>query len=124
MATLAVEGDRLVVRLSPLERVGGLALQPPSAPLARVRALRVSADPWRELRGMRAPGTGIPRVIALGHRRGPGVHDFAAVYRGRGAVVADLEGPGWTRFVVSSREPDALAAELERGGLRRLSTPG
>jgi hypothetical protein len=120
VATLAIENDRLVVRLSLLERIGGTALEVPSAPLAAVRDVRTTTDPWRELRGIRAPGTGFPGVIALGHRRARGVHNFAAVYGRRPGVAVDLEGSRWTRFVVSADDPDAVVAELERGGLRRL----
>lgn len=116
MATLAVQDGRIVVRLSGLERLGGLVRDDPSAPLASVRDIRTTDDPWSELRGIRAPGTGIPRVIALGHRRGRGIHDFAAVYRSQPAVVVDLDGPAWTRFVVSTTDPAALVAELQRAG--------
>jgi hypothetical protein len=77
MATLAVDGNDLVVRLSALEKIGALRGNI-RVPLASVRAVRVSDTPWSELRGIRAPGTGLPRVISLGTRRGPGVHDFAA----------------------------------------------
>jgi hypothetical protein len=78
VAALAIENDRLVVRLSVLEHIGGTVFEAPSAPLA-------------------------------------------AVYGRRPGVVVDLEGARWTRFVVSADDPDAVVAELERGGLRRLS---
>ena len=45
-----------------------------------VTAVRVVDDPWPELRGMRAPGTGLPNVIAVGTRRGGFGKDFAAVH--------------------------------------------
>jgi hypothetical protein len=41
MASLVVEGDRVVVRLSRTERVLGAALSDPSAPLSAVASVRV-----------------------------------------------------------------------------------
>jgi hypothetical protein len=64
------------------------------------------------LRGVRAPGTGIPGVISLGTRRATGVRDFAAVYRNRPALVIDLDGAGFNRLIVSVDDPAAVAASL------------
>ena len=112
MATLAVESDRLVLHLSSLERLGGLVGGDISVPLDAIRGVRVAPDPWQELRGMRAPGTGWPGLIALGHRRGGGGHDFAAVYHHRPAVVVELDGQRFDRLVVSCDDPEAVAAAL------------
>ena len=114
MARLALEGDRIVLHLSRLERIGGMVGGDIAAPLDAVTAVRVASDPSRELRGMRAPGTGWPGVIALGHRRGNGVHDFAAVYHNRPAVVVELDGQRFDRLVVSCDDPEAVAAAISR----------
>ena len=79
MATIAVDGNDLVVRLSTLERIGALRGDI-RLPLASVRVVRVSDTPGSELRGIRAPGIGVPGVISLCTRRGLGFRDFAAVY--------------------------------------------
>jgi len=118
MARLAVEGDTVVLRLSRLERLGGLVGGDIVVPRDAVTAVRVAPDPRRELRGIRAPGTGWPGKIALGHRRGDGIHDFAAVYGNRPSVVVELTGRRFDRLVVSCEDPDAVAAELERGRSR------
>ena len=112
MATLAVEGDRLVLHLSVLERIGGMVGGDIDMPLSAVTAVRVAPNPSKELRGVRSPGTGWPGVIALGHRRGKGVHDFAAVYRNRPSVVVELEGQRFDRLVVSCDDPEAVAAGI------------
>jgi hypothetical protein len=112
MATLDVEGDRLVLRLSALERLGGMVGGDIDVPLSAVTAVRVAPDPSRELRGIRSPGTGWPGVIALGHRRGTGIHDFAAVYHNRPSVVVELEGQRYDRLVVSCDDPEAVAAGI------------
>jgi hypothetical protein len=84
------------------------------APLASVTAVRACDDPWSELRGLRAPGTGIPGVIAVGTRRGSFGRDFAAVH-GRGpGVVVEFDGQPFQRWVLSADEPDAVVARVSR----------
>ena len=79
MAELLIEDGALHVRLSALEKLGALRGDI-MIPLRSVTAVRVSDNPWsEELRGIRAPGTGLPGVISLGTRRGKGILDFAAV---------------------------------------------
>jgi uncharacterized protein len=103
VAQLVIEGSDLVVRLSLMEKVG--AFHPDvRVPLATVRAVRVAVDPWTELRGLRAPGTGVPSAISLGTRRGSGVRDFAAVYSHTPAVVIDAAGADFDRLVISSSQ--------------------
>jgi hypothetical protein len=110
MAELRVNGTELVVTLSELERLGAFRGDI-RVPLTAVRAVRVADEPRPELRGVRAPGTGIPGIIALGARRGEG-HDFAAVYHDRPAVVVELEGATFDRLVISVDNPDATAAAI------------
>ena len=73
MARLDVAGDELVLHLSWLERLGGFVRGDAPIPLTAVRGARAVENPWKELRGVRAPGTGFPGVIALGTRRFGGV---------------------------------------------------
>ena len=113
LATIAVDGSDLVVRLSSLEKIGAL-LGNIRLPLASVRVMRVSNTPWSELRGIRAPGTGVPGLISLCTRRGPGVHDFAAVYGRRPALVVEMTGVSFDRLVVSCAEAAARAADITR----------
>jgi hypothetical protein len=116
MATIAVDGSDLVVQLSALEKIGAMGGDI-RVPLASVRAVRVSDTPWSELRGFRAPGTGVPGVISLCRRRGLGVHDFAAVYGRRPALVVEMTGASFDRLVVScadAAEAAARAADITR----------
>ena len=100
MAQLLSTEAGLTLRLSRWEKAGALHgdLQVPWSQVASVSHVE---DLWRELRGMRAPGTGIPEVIMLGTTRGRGWKDFCAVYRHRpGSVVVLREGP-FARWLVT-----------------------
>jgi hypothetical protein len=112
VASLAVDRDTVTLRLSWLEKLGALHGDI-RLPRSSVSAVRVTDHPWRELRGIRAPGTGVPGLISLGTRRGAGVKDFAAVYRNRRAVVVEVDGAEFNRLVVSVDEPDAVRRLLE-----------
>lgn len=111
MATLKREGDDLVVRLNDLEKAGALHGDV-RVPFSAVRAVRVSHRPFRDLRGIRAPGTGMPGVIALGTWRSRTGKDFAALYRGGPAVVVDLQGAQFSRLLVSAHDAETIAMTL------------
>jgi hypothetical protein len=111
MARLEIEGASLVVRLSWLERLGALS-GGPRVPLSAVREVRVSAKPWKELKGVRMPGAGLPGTIALGTWRHDGVKDFCAVYRKGPGVVVELDGAGYARLIVSAHDPTSVVEEI------------
>jgi hypothetical protein len=109
---LIVEGSDLVVGLSWLEKLGAFRGNV-HVPLQAVRSAEAEPDPWGALRGIRAPGTGIPGVIALGTRRFDGGKDFAAVLGGRTAVRVDLgEESPFGRLVVSVSDPEGTLATI------------
>ena len=84
-----------------------------SVPLASIRSVRVSDDPWAELRGMRYPGTRLPRVVALGTWRHSLGRDFVAVY-GKGPGGRRRPGRGTLRAArrLDGRDAERLAAEV------------
>ena len=112
MARLEIQGDRLVVCLSAGEQFAAVVLRSPKVPLSTVRSARVVQHPFEELRGIRAPGLGVPGSIALGTWRSRRGKDFVAVYRGRPAVIVELEGARYRRFVVSVADPAAVVAAI------------
>jgi hypothetical protein len=114
MARLSIDEGILWIHLSMLERFGALVDQVPSAPLSAVRSVRVTDKPWAELRGIRAPGTGWPGVIALGTRRHSLGRDFAAGYGKGPAVVVELTGQRFLRWVVSAHDAPEVGAQIER----------
>jgi hypothetical protein len=110
----------LFLRLSTTERILGLVANDPEAPLSAVRAAQVIRPAQSAVRGIRAPGTGVPGLLSLGHWRGKG-HDFVAVYGRHAGVVVELDGQPFERWIVSVDDPEAVVAEIEKGGVRRPS---
>jgi hypothetical protein len=113
MADLEVEGNELVLHLRAIEKAEG-AHGDIRLPLSAVTAVRSVDDPWPELRGIRAPGTGLPNVIAVGTRRGKFGKDFAAVHGKGPAVVVELEGADYGRLVVTADDAAARASSIAR----------
>jgi hypothetical protein len=113
MGHLNVEGDELVLDLSGMERLEGLHGDI-RVPVSTVRDVRWTDDPWSELRGIRAPGTGVPGVVAVGTRRGRAIKDFAAIHGQGPAVVVELEGAEYGRLVVTEENAESAAADLKR----------
>ena len=111
MASLLIDGTDLVVKMSEFEKLE--AVHPDvRVPLNAVQSARVVDDAWPELRGIRAPGTGIPGVVAVGTRRGSFGKDFAVVH-GRGtAVVVDLTAASYARLVVTTPDAERVVAEI------------
>jgi hypothetical protein len=103
--------DSVTLALTRIERLEALHGDI-SAPFASISSVRVSTDLWSELRGVRAPGTGFPRVIAVGTFRGSFGRDFSAVH-GRGpGVVIEFDGEPFRRWVVSAGDPDAIEGRV------------
>jgi hypothetical protein len=112
MATLTCDGGELVLQLAPLERLGAFHGDI-RVPLAAVERVEISADPWHgAVRGLRAPGTGLPGVIALGTWRRRGSRDFVALRGRRPAVVVTLRDAPFGRLIVSDDDAEALAAQI------------
>jgi hypothetical protein len=70
-------------------------------------------NPWDELRGVRAPGTGIPRIISVGTRRGAFGKDFAVVHGAGPAVVVECNDQApYHRLVVTIANAEAVADRI------------
>lgn len=112
MAVLIAEDGDLWVRLSRREKLGAVHGDA-CIPVDAVEKLYVSHHPFSELRGMRAPGTGFPGLIALGTWRYRGGKDFAALYRGKPALIVRLDDASFRRLLISADDADTVAAALE-----------
>ncbi len=111
MAHFEVDGDQLALRLTSEEHLEGMH-RDVVVPRSAVAVIRVTEDVWSELRGIRAPGTGLPGVIAVGTRRGSFGKDFAAVHgKGRGVVV-ELVGQDFSRLIITTPDPEGVVGRL------------
>jgi hypothetical protein len=111
VASLLIDGTDLVVKMSEFEKLE--AVHPDvRVPLSAVQSARVVDDAWPELRGIRAPGTGIPGVVAVGTRRGSFGKDFAVVHGRATAVVVDLAAASYARLVVTTSDAERVVAEI------------
>ncbi|MEY4455316.1 MAG: hypothetical protein RIQ45_839 [Actinomycetota bacterium] len=102
---LVVSGEKLIYSLSFLEKLGAFRKSPKSL-LKNIQEIRYIENPWsREvLRGLRAPGTGIPYVIMLGtmrHRKGK---DFCVIYKKNPVILIEFKNEKFARWVI----PDTL----------------
>ena len=66
---------------------------------------------FKALRGLRAPGLGLPWVRAIGTWRGKGYKDWVSVSRG-GAVVLELKNQKFARAVISVANPQEIVDAL------------
>jgi hypothetical protein len=114
MAELRAAGDHLVLHLTAAEHLEGVHGDI-VVPMSSISTMRASDDVWSELRGIRAPGTGIPGIIAVGTRRGSFGKDFAVVHGKGPGVVIELRDEEFDRLVLTVADPEAAMAELTGG---------
>ena len=113
MAKVKVVGEELLLELSFWERVGALHSSPRVSKSA-VTKIEFIENLWSKevLRGVRAPGTGIPYVVLLGTMRGRSYRDFTAIKgRGAGVEVCLNEGP-FERWIFTLRQPKSEIEKL------------
>jgi len=111
MAELQIEDSELVLHLSSVEKMEGLHGDVRLS-LSSVTAARSVDDVWQELRGMRAPGTGVPGTLAVGTWRGGFGKDFAVVHGHGPGVVVEVAGEEYARLLVSMADADVIATHL------------
>ena len=112
VADLVVEGEDLVLRLSPIEKAEAVHGDV-RVPAAAVRAVEVLDDAPGAVHGWKSPGTRIPGLLAMGTYRQGGRKTFAIVHLNthRGVRVR-LEGASYDEWIVGCADPDAVAARI------------
>ena len=113
MAIVKVDGDELILELSFWERVGALhsSLRVSKSAVTKIEFID---NLWsnKVLRGVRAPGTGIPYKVLLGTMRGRNYRDFTAIKgRGAGVEICLNEGP-FERWIFTLRQPKSELEQL------------
>ena len=115
MAIVKENNGELLLSLSTIE-VAGAFHQPPVSKLSNLVRVTRASNPWTTsvLRGIRAPGTGIPFVIMLGTLRYHGGKDFCVVYGRKPVVILEFENEEFNRWIVSERVslPESVQAKI------------
>lgn len=111
MASLLIEDQRLHLSLSGWEQFGAIHADI-RVPFRHVVKAELVENPWRILRGIRAPGLGIPRFIMLGTMRAKRKKDFCAIYQNRNAVVVYLRDEAFERLIVTCDEPERIVRRV------------
>jgi hypothetical protein len=102
MAKVIEQGNQLILKLNPLEKIGAL-----HGNLVVEKSKLISkksyAKPWSSevLKGVRAPGTGFPYLILLGTMRYKGGKDFTAIYKKRAVTVYEFVDYSYKRWIVT-----------------------
>ena len=109
MAQLTLTDDTLQLRFTTAEKVLGL-VRDHDFPRSAITSARVEQDGLGAVRGVRAPGLGLPAVRKIGTWRGKG-RTLVSVARRQPAVVVELGGQRFDRLVVG------LAGEEQAGEL-------
>jgi hypothetical protein len=115
MAQIITDGENITLRLSAGEKMAALHGDI-TVPRTAVTGVRAVSDGLAELRGIRAPGTGIPGVLMLGTLRGPEGKSFVIACRRRPAVVIDLIGASFDHIVAVVPDPERTVRELTAHG--------
>ena len=102
MAKVIDQGNNLILKLSMWEKIGGLHKDLVVSKNNLIKKT-VHQNPWSKevLRGVRAPGTGIPYVILLGTMRFKGGKDFTAIYKRRPVSIYEFKSGEFKRWIVT-----------------------
>lgn len=111
VAQILLTPDTLTVSLTDLEQVEALH-RDLTVPRSAVTDVRAVSDGMAELHGIRAPGTGLPGVIAVGTWRDRGTTTFAVCHGRHPAVVVTLRGQSYDRLVITVEQPSDVVASL------------
>jgi hypothetical protein len=120
MARLLLEGNDLVLKLSFWEKVWSLHSNP-RTPIGSVEKVEFVDTLWssKVLRGVRAPGTGIPYVVLLGTMRGRRYRDFVALKGRKMGVVLTFNSAPFARWIFTLKqdrsEVEALLRDTPKG---------
>lgn len=114
MARIEVRDGALVVEQGAIESMFSMR--------GRIRVslsdvVRVYADPTvaEEPKGIKAPGTHLPRLFVAGTFHAGGVKTFWNIRRGERCVVVHVQGQKFDRLVIEVDDPGAVVAAVDAG---------
>ncbi|SCE73611.1 hypothetical protein [Micromonospora mirobrigensis] len=111
MASVEITADRIRVRLSTAEKIFALRGDL-SFPRTAVRGVEVVPNAVTMIRGLRAPGLGLPGLRNVGTWRGRAGTEFVTVRAGQPAVRITLSGQPYDSLLIGSDDATTLAGRL------------
>lgn len=113
MARVEVRGEVLIVSLSWWERLLAVR-QSFTVPLSHVTDATVDSAAGSEPKGIRAPGTWLPRLLTLGTYRRNGARTFWVTTHGSHPLIVSLVGSSFDRLVIDVPDPYGTADSINR----------
>lgn len=111
MATLEITDDEVRVQLTPLEKVWSLRGDV-TFPKGAVTGTERFDNGMDAVRGVRAPGLGLPGLRAVGVWRRREGKELVIAKRGQPAVRIELDDQPWEAIVFGTDDPDAVVGQL------------
>jgi hypothetical protein len=109
MATVTREYDQLHIALSTGEKWAALRRSDLRIPLADIVRVDEVAEPFRLVRGLRAPGLAVPWRTRIGTWRSAGQKIFAVTHAHVPGIRIMLRGNEFTEILLSSEDAGAVA---------------
>lgn len=105
MAQVVVKGNRVRFELSLWEKLGAFA-NSQEISLSEIESVETVPNPWTSqvLKGVRAPGTGIPFVVLLGTMRYRGGKDLCAIYKRRPSAIVTVKSGPYKRWIFEIKD--------------------
>lgn len=110
MTTITISGGKLMIEVQGLDKLWALKSRL-EIPLEHVRGVRPGED--EQVKGIRAPGTYFPGIIAAGSFHQIGKHVFWDVHHQERAIAIDLHDERYTTLVVEVEDPEATMREIK-----------
>lgn len=114
VARLAIIGNALQIELGFWERLGSLSKNQ-KIKLSDIQNVEAVEDVKMRIFGNRVVGTGLPKVVVLGHFRKDKKRMMVYWVRGQQAVVIALKSGPYQRMIIGCSDAKALAKELTLG---------
>lgn len=112
MAELVREGNELVLKLRPVEKVEGVHGDI-RVPISAVRAVTVVDDVIHAVHGIKLPGSRIPGVFAMGTFVSKEGTAFAIVHhQNKRGVKVDLVDSTFQSLIVGTDDPESVVSSL------------
>jgi len=115
MAKLIKRDGFIYLSLSAWEQVGALHA-PVKMPETELLSVEYVENPWNSkvMRGMRAPGTGVPYLIMLGTLRNlRGWKAFCAIYKRKPAIVISWKSGPFNQWIVTAPKEELALFESD-----------